>query len=308
MTKTLSCLLFSLVAAMSHAQTPAPPPGSRSVVAIWPEGVPGTPANVAAEVEEEPNRLTNISVPTLTIYTPPAEARNGTAVIVCPGGGYRRLAIDKEGADIAAWLNGTGITVFVLKYRVPQFGHPAPLQDVLRAIRLVRRDAAKWGVDPAKIGVLGFSAGGHLAGSAATLYEDAAGRTGAQIDSVSARPDFQVLVYPVITLSGPYAHNGSRDYLLGKTPAPALVESLSLQNRVTAATPPAFLVHGGNDASVPVENSVMYYLALRKAGIAAELHAYQHGPHGVGILPGNGPISDWPRRCEEWLRARGLIK
>lgn len=308
MIKSLSCILLLSVVAMTYAQTPAALPGSQSVITIWPEGVPNTRANLAAEIDDEPNRPTNISVPTMTVFAPPAEAQNGTAVVVCPGGGYRRLAIDKEGADIAAWLKGSGVTVFVLKYRVPQFGHPAPLQDVLRAVRLVRRDARTWGLDPAKIGVLGFSAGGHLAGSAATLYDDPAGRTGAEIDSVSARPDFHVLVYPVITLSGPYAHNGSREYLLGKTPAPALVESLSLQNRVTAATPPAFLVHGGNDASVPVENSVMYYLALRRAGVAAELHAYQNGAHGVGILPGNGPISDWPRRCEEWMRARGLIR
>ena len=303
MTKTTLAILL-MTATLASVQPPKP----GEVMPIWPEGVPNKPAALAAESEDEPFRPTNISEPTLSVFAAPAAARTGAAVIICPGGGYRRLAIDKEGYDVAAWLNRLGVSAFVLKYRVPQFGHPAPLQDVLRAVRLVRRDAAKWGIEPSKIGVLGFSAGGHLAASAATLYDDPAGRTGAAIDATSARPDFHVLVYPVITLNGPHAHNGSREYLLGKTPAPALVESLSLQNRVTPTTPPGFLVHGGDDASVPVENSVFYYSALRKAGVPAELHVYQHGPHGVGMLPGNGPISDWPRRCEEWLRARGLIR
>lgn len=300
----LSVLLLFLAVTMSTAQTLTP----SQVLPIWPEGVPNALTNAAPEVEEEPFRPTNISVPTLSVFPAPEGLRTGTAMVICPGGGYRRLAIDKEGRDIAAWLNRAGITAFVLKYRVPQFGHPAPLQDVLRAIRLVRRDAATWHVDSARIGVMGFSAGGHLAASAATLFDDPAGRTGAAIDAVSARPDFQILIYPVITMSGPAAHAGSREYLLGKAPVPALTEALSLQNRVTAATPPAFLVHGGNDASVPVENSVLYYLALRRAGVQAELHAYQHGPHGAATLPGNGPISDWPRRCEEWLRARGWLR
>ncbi|MDO8836589.1 MAG: alpha/beta hydrolase [Vicinamibacterales bacterium] len=297
-------LALLMTVTISAAQAPKPP----QVMSIWPEGVPNALANVAPETEEEPFRPTNISVPTVTVFPAPEGLRTGAAVVICPGGGYRRLAIDTEGFAIAAWLNQVGVTAFVLKYRVPQFGHPAPLQDVLRAVRLVRRDAATWHVDPAQIGVMGFSAGGHLAASAATLFDEPAGRTGAAIDAVSARPDFQILIYPVITMSGPSTHVGSRENLIGKTPAPALAEALSLETRVTAATPPAFLVHGGNDASVPVENSVLYYLALRKAGVQAELHAYQHGPHGIAAVPGNGPISDWPRRCEEWLRARGLIR
>ncbi len=305
MTKTtLATLIMIASATVVSAQSPAP----AAVIPIWAEGVPNKPANLLPEKDDEPFRPTNISEPTLSVFPAPEAGRSGAAVVICPGGGYRRLAIDKEGYDVAAWLNRIGVSAFVLKYRVPQFGHPAPLQDVLRSIRLVRREAAKWGVDPTKIGVMGFSAGGHLAASAATLYDDPAGRTGAPLDSVNARPDFHILVYPVITLNGPHAHNGSREYLLGKTPASALVESLSLQNRVTSSTPPAFLVHGGNDTSVPVENSLLYYAGLRKAGIQAELHVYQHGPHGVGMLPGNGPISDWPRRCEEWLRARGLLR
>jgi acetyl esterase/lipase len=303
-TAFIALAVLLLTVTMSTAQTPKP----SQVLPLWPEGVPNALANAAAEVEEEPSRPTNISVPTVSVFPAPEALRSGTAVVICPGGGYRRLAVDKEGVDIAAWLNKAGVTAFVLKYRVPQFGHPAPLQDVLRAVRLVRRDAATYHLDPAKIGVMGFSAGGHLAGSAATLFDDPAGRTGAAIDTVSARPDFQILIYPVITMSGPSTHVGSRENLIGKTPAPALAEALSLEKRVTASTPPAFLVHGSNDASVPVENSVLYYLALRRAGVQAELHAYQHGPHGTGALPGNGPISDWPRRCEEWLRARGLVR
>jgi acetyl esterase/lipase len=294
---------FALAALLMTSQ----PMPANEVIPLWPEGVPGALAKPLPETEEEPARITNVSQPTLTVFAAPRLSRNGTAVIICPGGGYRRLAWDKEGVDIARWLNGLGITAFVLKYRVPQFGHPAPLRDALRAIRLVRRDAARLRIDPGRIGILGFSAGGHLAASAATLFDDPAGKTGAALDATSGRPDFHVLVYPVITLTPPYYHGGSRDNLIGKNPDPALVERLSLQNRVAASTPPAFLVHGGDDASVPVENSVLYYLALRKAGVQAELHAYQHGPHGAATLPGNGPISDWPARCEEWLRARGLL-
>jgi len=292
-----------LGAAVGMAQTTAPV----KTIPLWPEGVPGALASPAPEVEEEPFRPTNISVPTLAAYPALSSANTGTAVVICPGGGYRRLAMDKEGRDIAVWLNRLGVSAFVLKYRVPQFGHPAPLQDVLRAIRLVRRDAPAWGIDPSRIGVLGFSAGGHLAASASTLFDDAEGKTGAALDAVSARPDFQVLVYPVITMDGSNAHAGSRTYLLGKAPPPALVRKLSVEHQVTASTPPAFLVHGGDDASVPAENSAVYYLALRRARVPAELHAYQHGPHGAATLPGNGPISEWPTRCEEWMQSRGLL-
>jgi acetyl esterase/lipase len=274
-------------------------------IPIWPEGVPGAIKDGGPEALSE-GILRNVHEPSLTPYLPPPGRANGTAVIVCPGGGYTVLAIEKEGRAVAEWLNTLGISAFVLKYRLKEYGHPAPLRDVLRAVRLIRADAATWSIQPDRIGVIGFSAGGHLAASAATLFDAPEGRTGASLDRVSARPDFAMLVYPVIVLTGPYAHAGSRRALIGESPAPGLAESLSLDSRVAKDTPPVFLVHGGTDTAVPPENSTLFYLALRRAGVAAELHNYERGIHGFGLQPGHGPVSDWPRRCAEWLAARGL--
>jgi acetyl esterase/lipase len=208
---------------------------------------------------------------------------------------------------VAEWLNGIGVSAFVLKYRLKEYGHPAPLRDVLRAVRLLRSGSNRWGIAADRIGVLGFSAGGHLAASAGTLFGEADGRTGAALDAVSARPDFMVLVYPVIRLIGPDAHTGSGKSLFGANATPEMLERYSLDTRVTKDTPPAFLVHGGTDTAVPPENSVLFYLALRRAGVPAEMHLYREGAHGIGLRPGNGPMSDWPKRCAEWMAAKGLI-
>jgi acetyl esterase/lipase len=279
---------------------------SRGAVMLWPEGVPGAIKGGGPEVLLD-GRVSNVLQPSLTPYPAPPGRASRTAVIVCPGGGYNRLAIDKEGRATAEWLNSIGVSAFVLKYRLKEYGHPAPLRDVLRAVRLLRSDAARWGIAPDRIGVLGFSAGGHLAASAGTLFDEADGRTGAALDATSARPDFLVLVYPVIRLTGPNAHTGSGQSLLGANATPAMLERYSLDSRVTKDTPPSFLVHGGTDTTVPPENSVVFYLALRRAGVPAELHLYQEGAHGVGLEPNHGPISDWPKRCAEWLAARGLL-
>lgn len=298
----LLCLVLLAAAEPARAQvTPGPP------IALWPEGVPGLLKDGGAEVVEEGGRISNVQAPTLTPYLAPAERRSGTAVIICPGGGYNRLAADHEGRAPAEWLNSIGVSAFVLKYRLKEYGHPAPLRDVLRAVRLLRQDAVKWGIAPDRIGVLGFSAGGHLTASAGTLFDDPDGRTGAPIDAVSARPDFLVLVYPVIRLVGPDAHTGSGKSLLGAGATPEMLERYSLDTRVTKNTPPAFLVHGGTDTAVPPENSVHFYMALRRAGVPAEMHLYREGAHGIGLRPGNGPMSDWPARCAEWLAAKGLI-
>jgi len=280
--------------------------GSAGAIVLWPEGVPGAIKDGGPEVLLD-GRVSNVHAPSLIPYPAPAGRASRTAVIVCPGGGYSRLAIDKEGRATAEWLNSIGVSAFVLKYRLKEYGHPAPLRDVLRAVRLLRSDAARWGIAPDRIGVLGFSAGGHLAASAGTLFDETDGRTGAALDATSARPDFLVLVYPVIRLTGPKAHTGSGQSLLGANATPAMLERYSLDSRVTKDTPPTFLVHGGTDTSVPPENSVAFYLALRRAGVAAELHLYQEGAHGVGLEPNHGPISDWPKRCAEWLAARGVI-
>lgn len=302
-------LLAVLCLAMAAA---AAPPALAQVnpgppVPLWPEGVPGHLTGGGTEIVGEGGRISNVHVPTLTPYPAPGGRRSGTAVIICPGGGYNILAADHEGRAPAEWLNSLGVSAFVLKYRLKEYGHPAPLRDVLRAVRMLRQDAARWGIAPDRVGVLGFSAGGHLAASAGTLFDEPDGRTGAAIDAVSARPDFLVLVYPVIRLIGPNVHTGSGRSLLGADATPEMLERYSLDSRVTKNTPPAFLVHGGTDTAVPPENSVVFYSALRRAGVPAEMHLYREGAHGIGLRPGNGPMSDWPTRCAEWLAAKGLL-
>jgi acetyl esterase/lipase len=215
--------------------------------------------------------------------------------------------MDKEGDQIARWLNSIGVTAFVLKYRLgPKYHHPVELGDAQRAIRTVRAKAAEYRVLPDRIGIMGFSAGGHLASTAGTHFD--AGDAGAAdpIDKMSSRPDFLVLCYPVITLLD-QTHKGSKRSLLGENPDPKLVESLSNELQVTASTPPTFLFHTNNDNAVPVENSLMFYAALHKAGVPAELHIYANGPHGVGLAQTDEALSSWPARLADWLRGRGLL-
>ena len=272
------------------------------VIDLWPEGVPGRIADAPPErVEDE--RVYNVSVPTLTAFPAASPDERRAAIIVCPGGGYVRLAVAKEGSDVTRFLNGLGVSAFVLKYRVAPYRFPAALRDVLQAVRFVRANAASLGVDPTRIGVFGSSAGGHLAASAATLFDSPEGKTGAALDRVSARPDFVALLYPVITMSGPFAHAGSRDALLGPAPTDELVKKTSLELQVTKATSPTFLVHSSEDHSVPVDNSLAFYKALRAAAVPAEMHVYEKGPHGFGLRKDLGTTSEWPKRLAEWLRA-----
>ncbi len=275
-------------------------------IELWPEGVPGLRADATPE-KIETGRASNVHHPYLVSFPAPADKANGTAVIICPGGGYMRLSIENEGSLVAARLNAIGVSAFVLHYRMVEYGHPAPLRDVLRAIRLVRSRAAELGVKSDRIGVLGSSAGGHLAASASTLFNDTDGKTGAELDAISGRPDFAVLLYPVITMKDPFVHAGSRKALLGASASPEAIEHMSLELRVTKETPPTFLVATEEDKTVPVENTLMYYQALRKAGVDAELHVWPKGPHGFGMrndLPGP---SSWSDRCEEWLRRGGWL-
>jgi acetyl esterase/lipase len=298
MKKILLPLLMTVIASLLDA---AP-----LVVPLWPEGVPGARA-LGPERIAEGERISNISEPTLTVYSPAFDRPTGTAVIIAPGGGYGFVSYAREGAQYAHWLSTLGVTSFVLKYRLAEFGHPAPLQDVLRAVRLVRSRAAEFRIDPARIGVMGSSAGGHLAATAGTLFAHAAGRTGASLDATSARPDFLILMYPVITMDDPYAHAGSRKNLLGANPSPELLQLASLEKQVTSATPPTLLIHTQEDQSVPVENSVLFYQALTRAKVPAEMYLFEHGSHGLGMKPGFGTASDWPARAAEWLRNRGLL-
>jgi acetyl esterase/lipase len=276
-----------------------------TVISLWPEGVPG--AKVIGAEREADGRIGNVSEPTLTVYGPAVDKPNGTAVIICPGGGYVRLSTEREGAQYAGWLSTLGVTSFVLKYRMAEFGHPAPLQDVLRAVRIVRSRAAEFGINPARIGVMGSSAGGHLAASAGTLFDHPLGRTGAALDGTSARPDFMMLLYPVITMDGPAMHAGSRKALLGASPNAEAVRLMSVENQVTSNTPPTLLIHTQADKTVPVENSILFYQALTRANVPAEMYVLEHGSHGMGMRSGLGTSSEWPRRAEEWLRDRKLL-
>ena len=260
---------------------------------LWPSGAPGA---LGSQPEDQPS---------LTPFVLPKDGGSGAAIVVCPGGGYQGLAIDKEGYAVAKWLNTLGVSAFVLKYRLgPRYHHPIELGDAQRAIRMVRSRAAEYGLQPDRIGIMGFSAGGHLASTAGTHFD--AGSSGAAdpIDRLSSRPDFMVLCYPVISF-GTFAHVGSRKNLLGDNPDPLLVENLSNELQVTKDTPPTFLFHTTTDSTVPVENSVMFYSALRKAGVPAEMHIYERGPHGVGLAQSDPVLSSWPGRLADWLRIHG---
>ena len=279
--------------ALSLTLTAADAPKSEP---LWPKAAPGALGDKDADI------------PTLTPFLPPADKANGTAVVICPGGGYGGLAISYEGMDVGAWMAQRGVAGFVLKYRVAPYKHPVPLQDAQRALRSVRARAREWNVDPKRVGILGFSAGGHLASTAATHFDDGDPKADDPIDRAGCRPDFAVLAYPVITLKPPYAHMGSRYNLLGKDADEKLVESLCNDEQVTDKTPPTFLFHTGDDNAVPVENSILFFEALRKAKVPAELHVYGHGRHGVGLAPNIPELSSWPEQLQAWMKGLGLLK
>jgi acetyl esterase/lipase len=269
---------------------------AQKVELLWPAGAPGA---LGSEDRDKPS---------ITIRLADPAKANGTAVIVCPGGGYGNLAMDHEGAQIAAWLNNLGISAFILKYRLgPIYHHPAPLQDAQRALRTIRSRAKEYKIDPNRIGVWGFSAGGHLASTTGTHFDDGKPSASDPIDRVSSRPDFMILAYPVISLTTEYVHKGSRKNLLGDPYDPALAEQLSNEKQVTSRTPPTFLFHTDDDAGVPVENSVLFFLALKKAKVPAEMHIYQKGKHGVGLAQSDPVLSTWPDRLKDWLQIRGLL-
>ena len=232
-----------------------------------------------------------------------------TAVIIAPGGSYRSLAMDKEGRAPAEYLNSLGIAAFVLKYRLgPRYHHPIQLGDAQRAIRLVRTRASEWRIAPDRIGMFGFSAGGHLASTASTQFDSGRADAADPIDRVSSRPDFAVLAYPVISLTESWTHQGSKTNLLGEAPDSALARRLSSETQVTSATPPTFIYHTNADTAVPVENSVAYFLALRKAGVPAEFHVFKNGAHGTGLGQQDPALAEWPTLLANWLRVSGFLK
>jgi acetyl esterase/lipase len=293
-------LAFALIPTTITAETITEQPAvSNKTVLLWPEGAPG------AKGTEDGDK------PSLTIYLPPKDKANGTAVVICPGGGYGHLAMDHEGHQIAQWLNSLGVAGFILKYRHRNsgagYGHPAPLLDAQRAVSTVRSRAKEWNVNPDRIGILGFSAGGHLASTAGTHFHRGKPDAKDPIDRAGCRPDFMVLIYPVISMIEWCAHSGSRRNLLGNNPDEKLVENLSNERQVTPETPPTFLVHTHEDKGVPAENSIYFYLALRKAKVPAEMHLYQKGPHGFGLGQNHGAVKSWPKRCADWMRGLGLL-
>ena len=282
-------LSFFLLAALACAQEPA-------TVLLWPNGAPGA---LGTEDSDQPS---------LTIFLPVKNQANGTGVIVCPGGSYMALASNHEGRQVANWLNSLGIAAFVLKYRLgPRYHHPIELGDAQRAIRLVRAHATEYGIAPDRLGVMGFSAGGHLAATMGTHFDNGNATDPDAIQRAGSRPDFLVLGYPVISFTTPYTHQGSLHNLLGDNPDSKLMQSLSNELQVTAQTPPTFLFHTTEDKTVPVENSVLFYLALRKAGVAAEMHIFERGPHGVGLALRDPALAMWPELLANWLRMRGLL-
>jgi len=292
--RSLQAVLTAVILTSSSVMAAELPQRER----LWPDGAPGARGNDPANDQ-----------PAITIHLPAKGKENGTAVVICPGGGYGNLAMGHEGHDIAKWLNGMGITGVVLEYRMSRGGyqHPIPLLDAQRALRTLRFRAKELNLDPNRIGILGFSAGGHLASTAGTHFE--AGNTDAEdpIEKMSCRPDFMILCYPVIAFGEPYTHKGSQRRLIGENPPEELVISLSNEKQVAADTPPTFLFHTDEDTSVPAQNSIMFYLALRKAGVPAELHVYRRGGHGRGLAQDIPGTSDWPDACKQWLAGMGLL-
>lgn len=297
----LAATAFALIANALSAKEPS------ETIEVWPDGVPGLHDDAAPERIEN-NRIVDIHFPSLDVYLPDSDVpATHTAVIFCPGGGYHHLTIGESGGPETQWLNSLGITVFVLKYRLLEYGHPAPMQDTLEAIRIARSQADRFGLDPSKIGVIGASAGGHAAACAATLWDHPDGSPEGSLRDINARPDFAILIYPVITMDPAFAHKGSRENLIGPTPAPELVKLLSIENQVRSDMPPVFLAATAADRSVPVENTLHLFQALRDATIPAEMHIYAQGSHGNSLDPQYGPTALWPRRAEEWLCFNGFL-
>jgi acetyl esterase/lipase len=281
--------LLSLAASMATAQT---------IVPLWNPLAPRSHGSTPDDV------------PTLTVYLPPNPAHPTSAIVICPGGGYGELEFGPEGTHEAAWFQQKGVAAFVLKYRLPVHGyrHPVPLLDAQRAIRLVRSHAADWKINPSKVGVMGFSAGGHLASTLDTHYDDGNAQAADPVDRQSCRPDFAVLVYAVVSMKDGITDQGSKLRLLGPHPDSALVENLSNETQVTSQTPPTLMVHAEDDPIVPIENSRLMLAALQKAGVPSALQEYPHGGHGFGF--GNKPDHSppgWLDKAYDWLKVQGFM-
>ncbi len=290
--KTLYQLLALIMigfTASAFAHTPG------AAIPLWADGAPGAKGTADKDV------------PQITPWIP--KNGNGTAIVVAPGGGYGHLAMDHEGKQIAEWCNANGIAAFVLRYRhAPDYNHPYPHMDAQRAVRTVRARAAEWGVNPDKIGMIGFSAGGHLTATTVTQFDAGEGKSSDPIERVSSKLNFGILGYPVITMTDPYTHKGSRKNLLGKEPSAEMIEKMSAEKNVTTDTPPCFFFHTTEDKAVPVQNAIKLYLALVENGVPTELHAYEKGPHGLGLGKEHAGYNAWPEQCITWLKGRGMVE
>ena len=308
-------LILTILVAVSQASTAAPQIEMR----LWEGVAPGSEAaDVVTETTEDrgtaenpDRRITGVTVPTITVYRPATEANSGAAVVICPGGAYSYLTIDKEGHEIARYLESIGVTAAVLKYRLPRpegftFNHDIPLQDAARAIRLLRHHASDWNLRQDRIGIMGFSAGGHLASTIATHFDGGDPEATDPIARQSSRPDFQAPIYPVVSFQDDIGHGGSRRNLLGEHPTAEIVNGYSNELQVSNRTPPAFVVSTFDDG-VKAENSLRYFKALRTAAVPAELHIYEVGGHGYGIRPTGKPVATWHHRFAEWMTQRGLL-
>jgi acetyl esterase/lipase len=292
--KLTSACLFSVSLAM--AQSIPLPIEDTQTLRLWQGTAPG--AQGAAETD----------IPKLTVYLPRNTPPGMTAIVIMPGGGYRNLAMNHEGRQVANYLNSAGMAAFVLEYRLgPRYHYPAQLQDAQRAIRAIRSHASEWHIASDRIGVMGFSAGGHLAATVSTHFDSGVPQAADPTDRAASRPDFAILGYPVISLTEPWTHQGSKTNLLGDNPSPDLAKSLSAERAVTSNTPPTFIFLTNADTVVPAENSVAYYLALRKAGVSAEMHIFENGPHGVGLAMDDPALGEWPRLLMNWLRANRFV-
>ena len=295
----IAVFMLAAVPALAQGGQPLPPMPIQDgqVIPLWSGAAPGAQGTADADV------------PAITVFLPRTMTAGTPAMIVCPGGGYGSLAANHEGRQVANFLNSLGMAAFVLRYRLgPKYHHPVELGDAQRAIRTVRAKSGDWRIDPSRIGIMGFSAGGHLAMTASTIFDGGAADAADPIDRAGSRPDFAVLGYPVISMTAAWTHQGSKRNLLGDPPDADLAAKLSGEKAVTRDTPPTFIFQTNQDPAVPAENAVHYYLALRQNGVAAEMHVFERGPHGVGLANNDPALSMWSTLLANWLRGRGVIR
>lgn len=284
-------------------------------ISLWQQKQENIESLDSIQLKEIGRWITYVAQPTIAVYLPVKANANNKAIVICPGGGYRGLAYDWEGVEFAKWLNTKGIAGIVLKYRLPNIinspeSHKTPLADAERAIKLVRANASQWNINPNQVGIMGFSAGGHLASTLGTHFGENDRQNNEaisdSINQISSRPDFMALIYPVITMDQKATHNGSRKALIGQNPSQSLINQYSNELHINANTPPAFIVHASDDLAVPIENSLLFYQSLIKQGIYTEMHIYPYGGHGFALALSKGHVQTWTARLIEWLNSLNL--